>query len=368
MSVEFNAFCSDNELWLDDFALYRSIKVQQDHKPWYEWPAKFKHRDQRIIGISADQLRDQIQAEKFYQFLFFRQWSAVKRHARRNGVKLIGDIPIFVALDSADVWTRQEQFKLNADGTAKVVAGVPPDFFSKTGQLWGNPIYDWDAMRSDDFRWWVSRFRFAFTTVDIVRIDHFRGFAASWEVPGSDETAEKGTWVGVPGRELFEQLSDELGELAMIAEDLGEITPEVVLLRDDLGFPGMKVLQFAFGSDAGNEHLPHNYVQNRVVYTATHDNDTTVGWWNSRPEADSTERTFCLSYLNTGRDPLGHSPRSMGVRSRHCHRSGTGHTRSGFRGTDEPARNRLRKLVVANGSLKRLRELTELYGRSRAIE
>ena len=307
LRAKFETFCQENEFWLDDYALYRAIKATQSQKPWYEWPDKFKLRDERTLRIANEQLFDKIHAEKFYQFLFFLQWHAVKDYANRHDVKIIGDIPIFVALDSADVWVNRDKFKLNPDGTPKVVAGVPPDYFSKTGQLWGNPIYDWDAMASDGFKWWTSRFRFTFRTVDIARVDHFRGFAAAWEVPGAEKTAENGRWVDVPGKELFTTLKRELGDLPVIAEDLGVITPDVEELRDDFGFPGMRILQFAFGGDAKNHDLPHNYVNNCVAYTGTHDNDTTVGWWLSQAGAGSTrdeaeithEHEFCLKYLDT---------------------------------------------------------------------
>jgi len=304
---KFETFCRENAFWLDDYALFRSIKAGQGQKAWYEWPDPLKLREAGALAAAADQLYDEIQAEKFYQFLFFRQWSAVKEYANRKGISIIGDIPIFVAADSADVWCNQKKFKLNADGTAKVVAGVPPDYFSKTGQLWGNPIYDWDAMRRDDYRWWVARVHSTFQSVDVVRIDHFRGFAASWEVPGGDKTAENGRWVDVPGKELFTALRRSLGDLAIIAEDLGVITPDVEDLRDGFGYPGMRILQFAFGGDAKNHDLPHNYIKNCVAYTGTHDNDTTVGWFNSQAGAGSTrdtnditrEHDYCLKYLDS---------------------------------------------------------------------
>lgn len=222
-------------------------------------------------------------------------------------MKIVGDVPIFVALDSSDVWCNPTQFKLNEDGSPEVVAGVPPDYFSKTGQLWGNPIYNWDNMRRDGFSWWISRVKFTLKMVDIVRIDHFRGFAASWEVPGGDETAENGEWVNVPGMDLFQALKQSIGDLPFWAEDLGVITPDVEELRDGFGFPGMRILQFAFGGDAKNLDLPHNYIKNCVAFTGTHDNDTTVGWFNSvagkgsgRDETQiEREREFCLKYLNS---------------------------------------------------------------------
>ncbi len=304
---KFETFCQENVFWLDDYALYRSIKTSQNQRPWYEWPDELKLREPNAIRLAAEQLHDETQAQKFYQFLFFRQWFAVKDYANRNGLKIIGDIPIFVALDSADVWCNQEKFKLNADGTATVVAGVPPDYFSNTGQLWGNPIYDWDAMRRDNFSWWIARVHGTLSTVDVVRVDHFRGFAAAWEVPGADKTAENGRWVEVPGKELFAAFKTALGDLPVIAEDLGVITPDVDELRDLFNFPGMRILQFAFGGDAKNHDLPHNYIKNCVAYTGTHDNDTTVGWFLSQAGAGSTrdateigrEHDYCLKYLDS---------------------------------------------------------------------
>ena len=304
---KFETFDQENGWWLEDYATYRAVKAAQGQKAWYEWDEALKLRDNEALKRESERLYEQIQAEKFYQFLFFSQWSELKSHANLKGVKIIGDIPIFVALDSADVWCNQDKFKLNADGSPKVVAGVPPDYFSKAGQLWGNPIYDWDAMRGDGFHWWIARVAFTLRTVDIVRLDHFRGFAAAWEVPGGDKTAENGRWVDVPGKELFIALKRALGDLSVIAEDLGVITPEVEELRDGFGFPGMRILQYAFGGDANNHDLPHNYIKNCVAYTGTHDNDTMVGWWHSQAGAGSTrdadaithEHDYCLKYLDT---------------------------------------------------------------------
>jgi 4-alpha-glucanotransferase len=303
----FETFTRENSWWLDDFAAYRAIKLDRDQKPWYEWDEPLKLREPAAMRQAEERLYEQIQAEKFCQFLFFEQWTALKTYANKHGVKIIGDIPIFLALDSVDVWCNQDKFKLEPDGSPRVVAGVPPDYFSKTGQLWGNPIYDWEAMQSDGFHWWIARVAFTLTTVDIVRIDHFRGFAAVWEVPGKDKTAEHGSWVDAPGQELFTALKRSLGELPVIAEDLGVITPDVVELRDRFGIPGMRILQYAFGGDAKNHDLPHNYINNCAAYTGTHDNDTAVGWWNSQAGSGSTrdetaitrEHAFCKRYLNT---------------------------------------------------------------------
>jgi 4-alpha-glucanotransferase len=295
----FAEFSHANENWLDDYALYRAIKAFQGQKPWYEWDEPSRLHDPGVIASASENLHDQIEEHKFCQFMFYRQWSELKQYAAKGGVKIAGDLPIFVALDSADVWCNQSLFKLNADGSPKVVAGVPPDYFSKTGQLWGNPIYDWDAMREDGFAWWIARVRHTLETVDVVRIDHFLGFAAAWEVPAGDDTAEHGSWVDVPGEDLFEALEGEMSELPFWAEDLGAVTPKAEHLRDSFGLPGMRILQFAFGGDAKDRNLPHNYINNCVAYTGTHDNDTTVGWWNSLSGDASRVRGFCLEYLDT---------------------------------------------------------------------
>lgn len=303
----FETFTQQVADWLDDYALFRAIKSSQDQKLWLEWDEPLRNRRESAILEAHEDLFEEIQAQKFYQFLFFKQWNRVKYYANGKGIKVVGDVPIFISLDSADVWRNPNEFKLNEDLSPKVVAGVPPDYFSKTGQLWGNPIYNWDKMQADSFKWWTRRVKFTLKTVDILRIDHFRGFAASWEVPGGDVTAENGHWVNVPGEALFETLKKEIGELPVMAEDLGVITPDVEELRDNCGFPGMRILQFAFGGDTENLDLTHNYIENCVAYTGTHDNDTTVGWFHSqvgksstRDEAEiSREHDFCLKYLNS---------------------------------------------------------------------
>ena len=297
---EFDYFCHLNAWWLDDYAVFCAVKDSYGRTPWFEWAAPLKLRDKDALEKTKSQLSREISAEKFFQYIFFRQWFAVKKYANDKGVSIIGDIPIFVALDSADVWCNQSKFKLNKDGSPNVVAGVPPDYFSKTGQLWGNPIYDWEAMLADNFNWWTARLAFALETSDVVRLDHFIGFARNWEVPGGDKTAENGKWMDVPGRQLFSVLRQRLGELSVIAEDLGSMTPDVEALRDNNGFPGMRILQYAFGGDADNRDLPHNYIQNCVAYTGTHDNDTTTSWYKSAPK---NVKTHCREYLRaSGRD------------------------------------------------------------------
>ncbi|MCA1592027.1 MAG: 4-alpha-glucanotransferase [Acidobacteria bacterium] len=305
---EFVVFTAEAAAWLEDYALYRAMKDERDGVAWNNWETPMLRREPDALALARRTFREQIEAQKFYQFLFFRQWSALRAYCHEKRIRVIGDIPIFVAHDSADVWTQPRQFKLDELGNPRVVAGVPPDYFSATGQLWGNPIYDWERQRAEKFRWWIERMSGTLALVDIVRVDHFRGFAASWEIPGGDKTAERGSWVAAPGRELFHAIRDALGELPIIAEDLGVITPDVVALRDEFGFPGMRILQFGFSNDARNNDLPHNYASNSVVYTGTHDNDTAVGWFNSKAEGGGStrdaaqierERQFCLDYLHT---------------------------------------------------------------------
>jgi 4-alpha-glucanotransferase len=309
----FDVFCEYAASWLDGYALFRAIKNHQDGKLWSEWDKELALREPEALERARRELDDEIEAQKFYQFLFFRQWFALKSYCNQKGVKIVGDIPIFVSYDSADVWTHPDLFKLDEHGKPIVVAGVPPDYFSRTGQLWGNPIYDWDKMREDDFQWWTERVRASFEMMDILRIDHFRGFAQTWEIPAGHETAENGSWVDVPGRKLFATLREKLGgDLPIIAENLGLITPDVEQLRREFGFPGMRILQFGFSGDADNKFLPHNYEHEDVAYTGTHDNDTTLGWFNAEEGAGSTrtaeqiekERAYCLKYLDTDGDEI----------------------------------------------------------------
>ncbi|HEV8370914.1 MAG TPA: 4-alpha-glucanotransferase [Pyrinomonadaceae bacterium] len=303
----FETFVEENTSWLDGYALFRALKTAHGGVAWTDWEPTIIRREPVVLASARNKLQADVEAHKFFQFLFFKHWFALKAYCNERRIKLIGDIPIFVAQDSADVWTNPDQFKLDQNGRPVVVAGVPPDYFSATGQYWGNPIYNWERMLADGFRWWIERVRASLQIVDIARVDHFRGFAACWEIPGGDATAERGRWVEAPGRELFTTIRRTFGELPIIAEDLGVITPDVEKLRDDFGLPGMRILQFAFSSDPTNLDLPHNYHRNIVVYTGTHDNDTTVGWFNSVAGEGSTrtaqqikkEREFCMRYLNT---------------------------------------------------------------------
>ncbi len=293
---ELREFCAQSAWWLDEYALFRALKEVNDGRAWSDWDRELAERQPAALANARAQLQDQIAAQQFFQFYFFRQWRALRDYSHARGVMIVGDVSIFVAHDSADVWAHREYFKLDERGHPTEVAGVPPDYFSGTGQLWGNPLYDWNQMEADGFSWWIDRVRFALAQFDLLRIDHFRGFAACWEIPAGEPTAQNGQWVPAPGRKLFSALGAALGELPIVAENLGVITPDVESLREAFGFPGMRVLQFAFDSDTANVHLPHNYTQDTVVYTGTHDNDTTAGWFAGL--ADDKTREFCLRYLN----------------------------------------------------------------------
>ncbi len=294
---EFDRFCREEAGWLEDFALFMALKDEHGGAPWWEWDRPLRMRQPEAIREAVGRLADAMSFYRYQQWLFSRQWRALKAYANERGVRIIGDIPIFVAHDSADAWANPHLFHFDEEAHPTVVAGVPPDYFSATGQLWGNPLYRWDVMREDGYAWWIERFRAIFRLVDVARVDHFRGFEAYWEVPAGEDTAVNGRWVKGPGADFFETVLAALGELPIIAEDLGFITPEVTALRDRFDFPGMKVLQFAFGTDGFDPYLPHNYPRNCVVYTGTHDNDTTVGWFrrSSTPE----ERDLALRYLRS---------------------------------------------------------------------
>jgi 4-alpha-glucanotransferase len=306
--VALTHFAVEHAAWLDDYALFQALKWAHGGVAWTSWEPKARDRDPAALASYREQLRQQIELEKFAQFKFYSQWRALKRYANERGISIIGDLPIFVAHDSADVWVNKDQFYLDPDGRPQVVAGVPPDYFSATGQLWGNPIYRWDKMAAEGFAWWIERIRGALELFDRIRIDHFRGFESYWEVPGDATVASGGHWVPGPGAALFEAAQRELGPLPIIAEDLGVITPQVDALRDQLGFPGMRVLQFAFGDDPkASDYQPLNYPRECLVYTGTHDNDTTVGWFSSQAGEGTTreqesidrERRHALHYLGT---------------------------------------------------------------------
>jgi 4-alpha-glucanotransferase len=286
-------FRAQQNHWLADYALFMTLD-ERHGMPWNRWPAEFARRDATALRRLREEAADGIGFWSFVQWQFMEQWQRLRRHAHQRGVHIIGDAPIFVAHHSADVWANAAQYLLDANGEPTVVAGVPPDYFSATGQRWGNPLYDWDAMRADNYAWWRQRLAHVLRCFDAVRLDHFRGFESYWEVPAEEEHAVNGHWRAGPGRAFFDSLHAQLGPLPLIAEDLGTITPAVHELRIACGFPGMRVLQFAFGDDAANPYLPHNYVPQTVAYTGTHDNDTTAGWWE---QLDSTRREAVRRYL-----------------------------------------------------------------------
>ena len=290
---DYERFCAENVSWLPDYALFMALKEFHGGGAWDRWPESLRKRDSDSLVEAGQRHADAEERYTFYQFIFFRQWKDIREHAHQQGIQIVGDIPIFVAYDSADVWANPGLFYLDEAGQPTVVAGVPPDYFSRTGQLWGNPLYRWDVLKATGYDWWIARFRAMLGQVDIVRMDHFRGFAGYWEIPAGSPTAETGRWVPGPGEDFLLAVKTALGELPIIAEDLGEITPDVVELRDQFSLPGMKIFQFAF-SGPDNAFLPHNYPTNCVTYTGTHDNDTARGWYESAPEH---ERDFARRYL-----------------------------------------------------------------------
>jgi len=293
---EVEAFCEQHRGWIYNYALFMALKDAHGGAVWNTWDPNIAARKPEAMNRWKQALSESILFHTYVQVQFFKQWSELKHYANARGIHVIGDLPIFVAHDSADVWAHPDLFFLDKQGQPTVVAGVPPDYFSATGQLWGNPLYRWDVLAQRGYDWWIERFKQAFAMVDRVRLDHFRGFEAYWEVPAMEKTAVRGRWVKGPGADLFNALKKALGALPIIAEDLGVITPEVTALREQFGFPGMKVLQFAF-TGPENTYLPHHFTQNLVVYTGTHDNDTAVGWFtgSSTPE----ERVYALKYLGT---------------------------------------------------------------------
>ena len=279
-------FREQSASWLPDFSLFMAVKTHYGGGSWHDWPRDIRLREPAATAQLGQALADEVEYQAFLQWAFWEQWEALKVHCGEKGIQIIGDVPIFVAEDSADVWANREQFKLDEEGNPTVIAGVPPDLFSVTGQRWGNPHYNWPRMQQDGFKWWISRIQQTLKFVDIVRIDHFRGFAAAWEIPANEETAVKGKWVKAPGHDLFIAVKQALGDLPFIAEDLGVITPDVDALRLEFGLPGMKILHFAFGMEFNPQYMPHTYEKNYVVYPGTHDNNTTAGYYY---EAERTE-------------------------------------------------------------------------------
>lgn len=290
----FEQFCKKQAHWLDDFSLFLALRAKFNQAGWNNWPAPYKNRDEATLKLAQAELAAEIAVIKYIQFVFLTQWLSLKKYANDKNIAMFGDIPIFVAYDSADVWAQPHLFKLDADKNMTVVAGVPPDYFSATGQRWGNPHYNWDVMAADGFAWWISRMATQSELFDIVRIDHFRGLEAAWEIPVSEETAINGQWVLAPGDALLAAITHTLPHINLVAEDLGIITPEVEALRAKYSLPGMKILQFAFSGEEDNPYLPHNIEPNSVVYTGTHDNDTTVGWHSTM---DDQQRTHVYKHL-----------------------------------------------------------------------
>ena len=306
--ADLEVFCRQSQFWLDDYALFAALKREFNEVEWTRWPPALASRIAAALNSSRARLAGEIRFQAFVQWCFFRQWRLLREHARARGVRIVGDLPIFVAHDSADVWANQSLFQLDSHGLPTVVAGVPPDYFSATGQLWGNPLFDWERMAADGYAWWIKRLGQAMQLFDFVRLDHFRGFEACWEIPAGAQTAAAGHWTPGPGAQFFTAATAALGPLPLIAEDLGVITPAVEALRDQFAYPGMRVLQFAFGVDPkAPDYLPHNFIPHSVVYTGTHDNDTTVGWFHSRVGSGTTrsaeqierERDFALRYLHS---------------------------------------------------------------------
>jgi 4-alpha-glucanotransferase len=367
---EFEQFRRTHSGWLDDFALFMSLRDAQPGRSWTAWSRGLVLRKAAALKPARAELKYAIERHAFFQFLFYRQMAGLKRYANDKGVRLIGDLPIFISPESSDVWASPHLFRLDKNRRPTHVAGVPPDYFSETGQRWGNPLYHWPAMAKDGFAWWIDRFRATLETVDLVRIDHFRGFAAAWHVPAHLPTAIGGRWVKAPGRELFAAARRALGSLPFIAEDLGLITPDVDALRREFDLPGMRVLQFAFGGSPRDAFLPHNYERNTVVYTGTHDNDTTVGWYGS---LDKNTKRVVARYVPVGtKDVAGELTRHawasvadlavvplqdvLGLDSKaRMNTPGRATGNWGWRATPQ---------MVADGRFDRLGEMTEAYARA----
>jgi 4-alpha-glucanotransferase len=296
----FETYRHDNSFWLEDFVLFNVLRRQYDSAAWTSWPVEIAHRHPEVIAKLRTELAPQLEIERVIQFAFDQQWQALRSYSLKKGIRFIGDVAIFVSFDSADVWTHPDVFELHKDLSPIRVSGVPPDYFSETGQRWGNPLYRWDVLRERNFDWWIDRIRRAHAMYDIIRLDHFRGFEAYWAIPAEEETAIHGKWIKCPGAQLFTRLAEALGPIPFIAEDLGLITPEVDQLRQQFSMPGMRILQFGFGDRGAHNYLPHRYEPNTVVYTGTHDNDTTAGWWANG--ANERERAAVRIYTGTRDD------------------------------------------------------------------
>jgi 4-alpha-glucanotransferase len=292
----YQRFLENNSYWLNDYAMFMALKEQFGQKPWYQWDEGLKMKAEDVLQPYYMVLQDKIEFQKFLQYLFFKQWMGVKDYAHQRSIRIIGDIPLYVAHDSADAWANPDIFQFDSKKDPVAVGGVPPDYFSLTGQLWGNPLYRWEKLAEDGYKWWINRIKDNLVLYDMIRIDHFRGLAAYWAVPYGEKTAINGKWIPCPGKSLLTALQKEFGELPIIAEDLGVITPDVVELRDSFGLPGMKILQFAFDSNEANDYLPYNYPKNCVVYTGTHDNDTVMGWYSGAKKED---KKLVMDYLHS---------------------------------------------------------------------
>jgi 4-alpha-glucanotransferase len=373
LAAEFAAYCTAQRDWLDNFALFTALSDAHGGRSWRRWPKRLALRDPAALDDWRRDHDETLRFERFKQFLFDRQWAALHRHAAARGVCILGDLPIYVADNSADVWGRRELFQLDAEGRPTAVAGVPPDYFSVTGQLWGNPLYDWPAHERSGWAWWIARMRRTLGLVDAVRIDHFRGFAGYWAVRAGEKTAVRGRWLPGPGRALFDALAAALGSLPLVAEDLGVITPDVEALRDGLGLPGMAVLQFAFSPSPHSTFVPYRHHTNLVVYSGTHDNNTTLGWYLG--EASEAERDYLRRYLDTdGREPhwdlIRAALASVADLAVVPHQDLAGLGADCRMNTPSTAegnwRFRLTEWMLGAGIQSRLAELVRLYGRSPA--
>lgn len=312
----FEAFRRAEEHWLPDYALFQTLKQAHEGAPWTKWPPALRRRDPDALTRARERRADTVRMRAFWQYLFHRHWQSLRAYCHERGVRIFGDVPIYVAHDSADVWARQDLFHLDEEGRAEAVAGVPPDYFSETGQRWGNPLYRWDRMAETDYAWWIRRFGRTLDMVDVVRVDHFRGFESYWEIPAEAETAVEGRWVEGPGARLFETLRAELGGLPVVAEDLGLITPEVTELMEEIGLPGMAVVQFGFADGPGSTHMPHHFPPEKVAYTGTHDNETIAGWWSSLSDHEHADdgpgtRAYVRRYLDLSEQEERHLHRRM---------------------------------------------------------
>ena len=308
LMTRIDEFTQEHIKWLDDYALFIALKARYHNKPWYEWPVAIRHRDMLALDDARRELQTSIKQTVFEQFVFFTQWQEIHAYAKQHEVELFGDMPIFVAKDSADVWAQRENFLMDKDGEMEFVAGVPPDAFSDTGQRWGNPLYNWDHMKSTGFSWWKDRFDTQLKLFDMIRIDHFRGLQACWQIPQDDDTAINGNWVEVPGQEMLGKLFETFHHLPLVCEDLGVITDPVIELKKSFNLPGMKVLQFAFDGNNDNPHLPHHHEVNDIVYTGTHDNDTTLGWMN---DASNYNKNYFEEYTGLNIEPAEQGVLSM---------------------------------------------------------